>query len=122
MEIKQGDLVLCKFYFSDFKQHKLRPVIVFRDNLPFDDFVGIPVSSQLVRLHDDESLIDHEDFALGVLPKPSKVMVRKTFVISKQVVVKKYGELTVTRFQKLHQDICRYFGCCDSDLTQPTTR
>lgn len=25
MDVKPGDLVLCEFYFSDFKQHKRRP-------------------------------------------------------------------------------------------------
>lgn len=35
MEVKQGELMLCEFYFSDFKHYKLRPVVVFRDNLPF---------------------------------------------------------------------------------------
>lgn len=112
MEVMQGELVLCEFYFSDFRQHKLRPAIVFRDNLPFSDFVGIPVSSQLLKLHSDESLLEQDDFSHGILPKRSKVMVRKTFVISKQVVVKKYGQLTEARFHKLHQDFCQYFGCC----------
>lgn len=111
MELKQGELVLCQFYFSDLKQSKLRPVIVFKDNLPFDDFVGIPVSSKIGVLHEDESLIDQADFIIGALPKSSKVMVRKTFVISKQVVVKSYGELTNKRFQQLQQDFCQYFGC-----------
>ncbi len=99
MEVRRGELILCEFYFSDSKQRKLRPVVVFRDNLPFDDFVGIPVSRQLNRLHDDESVLVQADFEEGLLPKRSKVMVRKTFVISKQVVVKKYGSLTTFRFQ-----------------------
>lgn len=46
MEVEQGELVLCEFYFSDLGASKRRPVIVFRDNLPFDDFVDIPVSSK----------------------------------------------------------------------------
>jgi len=50
MDVKQGELVLCEFYFSDLEQSKRRPVIVFRDNLPFGDFVGIPVSSKIDRL------------------------------------------------------------------------
>ncbi|WP_342630732.1 type II toxin-antitoxin system PemK/MazF family toxin [Marinobacter alkaliphilus] len=113
MDVKQGELVLCEFYFSDLGQRKRRPVIVFRDNLPFDDFVGIPVSSRVDRLHADESLLEPYDLADGVLPKTSKVMVRKTFVIAKSVVAKKYGALSSVRLQKLHSDFCEYFGCCD---------
>ena len=58
MEVKQADVVLCEFYFSDLKQSKLRHVVVFKDNLPFDDFVGIPVSSRLAGLSNDEIVID----------------------------------------------------------------
>lgn len=111
MELRQGELVLCKFYFSDLQESKLRPVVVFKDNLPFDDFIGIPVSSKITVLHEDESLIEQADFLAGTLPKRSKVMVRKTFVISKQVVIKSYGELSQKRFQQLQLDFCHYFGC-----------
>ncbi len=61
MEIKQGELVLCEFYFSDLEGSKQRPVIVFKDNLPFNDFVGIPVSSKINKLHVDESLLEPEE-------------------------------------------------------------
>ena len=47
MEIDQADIVLCEFYFSDLKQVKNRPVLVFKDNLPYDDFVAIPISSKI---------------------------------------------------------------------------
>jgi mRNA interferase MazF len=38
-------------------------------------------------------------------------MVRKTFVISKQVIVKKYGTLSAEAFRRLHRAFCGYFGC-----------
>lgn len=58
MDLTAGDLLLCEFYFSDLQTSKRRPVIVFKDNLPFDDFVGIPVSSQTYRLHADEFILE----------------------------------------------------------------
>ena len=112
MDLTPGDLVLCEFYFSDLQSHKRRPVIVFKDNLPFDDIVGIPVSSQIANLHDDEFILEPTDLATGALPKRSKIMVRKTFVISKSVIVKQYGQLSPMRFQQLHRDFCLFFGCC----------
>jgi mRNA interferase MazF len=112
MDLTPGEVLLCEFYFSDFQTSKRRPVIVFKDNLPFDDFVGIPVSSQTLRLYDDEFILEPSDMALGALPKRSKIMVRKTFVISRQVIVKKYGQLSDARFQRLHEDFCHFFGCC----------
>ncbi|MEA1053420.1 type II toxin-antitoxin system PemK/MazF family toxin [Lamprobacter modestohalophilus] len=111
MEVNQAEVVLCEFYFSDLKQNKLRPVVVFKNNLPFNDFVGVPISSRVNRLNQDEIVICQSDFVAGQLPKRSKVMVRKTFVISKQVVVKKYGTLSVDYFRRLHRAFCDYFGC-----------
>lgn len=45
MEVNTGDIVLCEFYFSDLKTSKNRPVLVLKDNLPFDDFIAVPISS-----------------------------------------------------------------------------
>ncbi|MDY0117395.1 MAG: type II toxin-antitoxin system PemK/MazF family toxin [Sulfurimonadaceae bacterium] len=111
MEINQLDIVLCEFYFSDISTTKKRPVLVFKDNLPFDDFVAIPISSQIATMYEDELLIDNTDLKEGTLPKSSKLMVRKTFVVSKKVVLKKYGTLSEDAYVKYHQSFCQYFGC-----------
>ena len=57
VEINVADVVLCEFYFSDLRQSKKRPVLVLKDNLPHNDFVGIPISSRLRELYQDESLL-----------------------------------------------------------------
>ena len=111
MEIKEADIVLCKFYFSDMKQFKNRPVLVFKDNLPHNDFIGIPISSKIRNLFADEHPIDNDAFENDALPVSSKIMLRKTFVVSKQAVVKKYGTLTKHAYAKYHYLFCRYFGC-----------
>ena len=54
MEIKQSDVVLCAFYFSDLQKSKNRPVLVFKDNLPHNDFVAIPISSKIDKMCDPE--------------------------------------------------------------------
>jgi len=90
MDIKQMDIVLCEFYFSDLNKTKKRPVLVFKDNLPYDDFV--------------------QD---GSIKKISKLITRKTFVVSKKVVIKKYGTLKNSSFVKYHNSFCKYFGCND---------
>jgi mRNA interferase MazF len=111
MEIKHLDIVLCEFYFSDLIQSKKRPVLVFKDNLPHNDFIGIPISSKIDKLNEDEMLLDNSDFIEGAIPTKSKLMIRKTFVISKQSVVKKYGTLTQKSYKKYHKLFCLYFGC-----------
>ena len=113
MEIKAADIVLCEFYFSDLKISKNRPVLVFKDNLPFDDFIGIPISSQIVQLYADEIIIKSTDFSQGMLPKPSKLMFRKPFIVSKKVVIKKYGTLYSIAFNRYQKLFCDYFQCCE---------
>ena len=113
MEIKEKDIVLCKFYFSDAKKFKNRPVLVFKDNLPHDDFVGIPISSKINTMYSDEYLINNTHFIEGKIAYESKLMIRKTFVISKVSVVKKYATLTDEAYNKYHNYFCSYFGCTD---------
>ena len=63
MEITSLDIVLCEFYFSSLNQSKKRPVLVlFKDNLPFDDFIAIPISSKIGNMTNDEILIELKNF------------------------------------------------------------
>jgi mRNA interferase MazF len=111
MELKQLDIVLCEFYFSDLNKTKKRPVLVFKDNLPYDDFVAIPISSKIDNLKQDEILIDNSDFEDGSIKKISKLMIRKTFVVSKKVVIKRYGTLNKKSYEIYLAAFCKYFGC-----------
>lgn len=85
-------------------------MLVFKDNLPFDDFVGIPISSQPVR-HQDELLLQNSEFVKGALPKTSKLILRKTFVINKYVVMKSYGVVSPDKFEAISKGFCEYFEC-----------
>ncbi len=62
MEIKLSDIVLCEFYFSDIQKSKNRSVLVFKDNLPYDDFVAIPISSKIDNLQHDEVIIGFDAY------------------------------------------------------------
>jgi mRNA interferase MazF len=114
MELKIADVVLCEFYFSDLKTSKNRPVLVLKDNLPFNDFVGLPISSQLDFLREGEVEIDNSMFSDGGIPKNSKLIIRKPFVISKTVVIKKYGSINHANFKICQKLFCQYFGCLNA--------
>ena len=100
---------------------KNRPVLVFKYNLPYDDFIAIPISSKidvwkfhnqkLYKMYEDELLIQNRDFSEGNIPKVSKLMIRKTFVVSKQSVLKKYGTLDKKSYEIYLNAFCKYFGC-----------
>jgi len=111
MEIKIGDIVLCEFYFSDLKQYKKRPVLIFKDNLPFEDFMVIAISSKSNKLYDDEYILDNEMLELGSIPKKSKFMLRKTFLIDKKLIIKLYGNLTDNAYIEIKNKFCLYHGC-----------
>ena len=111
MDVKIADVVLCEFYFSDLKAIKKRPVLVLKDNLPHGDFVGLPISSQLDKLLAGEFEIENSMFQIGGIPKKSKVIVRKPFVISKNVVIKKYGSFHQKDFEDYHRLFYEYFSC-----------
>ena len=108
------DIVLCKFYFSDLKRSKNRPVLVFRDGLPFDDFVAIPLSSKMGKLHDDELLLSQSKLQSGKLPVDSKLMLRKVFVVSKQNPIKRYGQVKQSFLEIVTREFCNYFECFEA--------
>ena len=79
--------------------------------MPYDDFVAVPISSKINHLKKDEILIDNNDFEDGSIKQTSKLMIRKTFIVSKKVVIKKYGTIKSDSFEKYHYSFCKYFEC-----------
>ena len=116
MDVSVSDVVLCEFYFSDLKQTKKRPVLVIKDDLPYSDFVGLPISSQIDFLHEDEYEINSDMFSIGGLPKTSKLIVRKPFIVSKSVVIKRYGSLKPEHYLIFRRLFCNYFNCLERVL------
>ena len=115
MEVKEGDVVLCEFYFSSLKKFKKRPVLVFKDNLPYNDFVAIAISSKIKNLKKDEVILQKKDFVEGSIPKKSKIMIRKTFIVSKDIILKKYGAISKDYLKIFHKKFCSYFNCIAED-------
>lgn len=104
--------LLCEFYFGDLKATKKRPILMLKDNLPHDDFMGLSISSQLEKLLASEFEIDNSMFQFGSILKKSKIIIRKPFVVSKNVMIKKYCSIKQSAFENYHRLFCEYFGCC----------
>jgi len=62
-------------------------------------------------LHSDEATVESVNFSEGGIPKASKLMLRKPFVVSKTAVIKKYGTLNQDAFNRYQQLFCQYFHC-----------
>ncbi len=73
--------------------------------------MGIPISSQIRQMHLDESILETVDFIEGGIPKTSKLILRKPFVVSKTAVIKKYGSISQEAFKRYQQLFCEYFHC-----------
>ena len=62
-------------------------------------------------MYDDKMMFSSIDFKIGSIPKDSKLMLRKTFVVSKDVVLKKCGTLSSQVYKTIQHAFGQYFNC-----------
>lgn len=97
----QGDILLVPIPFSDLTSMKKRPVLVLSNNLyneQTEDIIVAAITSN-IRGIGYEILIDNEDMIKGNLPRISCVRPDKIYTLSKEIVVKKYGQLANRKIQ-----------------------
>jgi mRNA interferase MazF len=98
---KQGDILLVPIPYSDMTSMKKRPVLVLSNDLynkQTEDIIVAAITSN-IRGIDFEILIDNESMLEGTLPKVSCIRSDKIYTLSKEIIVKKYGELSETKVQ-----------------------
>ena len=54
---------------------------------------------------------EEKNFENGSIPVKSKLILRKTFVVSKSAVIKKYGTVKEDFFKYTKKQFCKYFEC-----------
>ena len=102
MEIREGDIILSKVAFTDLSEIKKRPVLVM-DSITPSDFLTLPITTS-----DTNAFyipIDNDDFEEGGIPKPSKVLIPKPYILEKSLYIKHYGMLK----RKSLENIIRIF-------------
>jgi mRNA interferase MazF len=111
--VVKGSVVLVNFPFTDLSQTKLRPaIILWIDIAGTDDVVVCAITSQKTdRLNDGEFLIDSTDseFAQTGLRVSSKVRTTRLVTLSRQLVVRKLGELGTQHIQELNAKMAQAF-------------
>ena len=102
MEIREGGVILSKVVFTDLSKIKKRPVLVINSISP-SDFLTLPITTS-----DTKAFyipIDNDDFEEGGIPKPSKVLIPKPYILEKSLYIKHYGKLK----RKSLENIIRIF-------------
>lgn len=109
MMYKQGDILLIPIPFSNLSSSKRRPVLVLSNNSYnklSEDIVVAAITSNIRGL-DFETLINNEHLIIGRLPKTSCVRSDKIYTLSKNIVIKNYGQVS----RELIQDVVQKVNC-----------
>ena len=111
MEIKQKDIVLLPYPFTDLKGKKIRPALVVSNdsvNSKSKDCIMLPLTSVIK----DESYsiaINQEDLSSGQLIKSSRIKIDKIFTVEKRLIVMKIGILSHNTFEKVKEELFNIF-------------
>ena len=104
-----GSIYFVQMPYSDFKEFKGRPVLVFR-HIDKSDVLVLPLTSNLKR---DGIVISNKDIEIGSLKKESVIVVPKITAIDSGLISDshKIATLKEKTLQKVLQDICNKFEC-----------
>jgi len=101
-----GEIHLGTFFFSDFQQSKLRPVLVLKEYE--EDVLVLPLTTSLRR---KGIIVKNEDLTEGKLKKTSIVITNKPFFVNKGILIRKIGKLNETKFITIKESLCKELGC-----------
>jgi hypothetical protein len=111
-----GSIYFIEMPYSDFKQFKGRPVLVFRV-IDKNDLLVLPLTTNL---HRDGIVITNDDIVTGSLKKESVVIIPKITAIDSSLISEKNTIATLKdkTFEKILNDICQKFECAKHAILQ----
>ncbi len=107
MNVKQKEIILLPFPFTNQAETKVRPALIVSNDLfnkMSDDCICVPLTSVLKNIN-YSIFIDDGDLISGKLIKPSRIRADKLFAIEKEIVIMKIGELSSEKFNKVRENI-----------------
>lgn len=110
--IKQKEIVLLPFPFSDLERKKVRPALVVsnnRFNKKSDDCVMLPLTA-IIKNEPYSVVIDQKDLSTGKLIRQSRIRADKVFSVEKELVVMKIGILKDKTFNQVKKELVRIFN------------
>ena len=111
MQVKQKEIILLPYPFSNLGGTKVRPALVVSNNQfnkKSDDCVMIP----LITIIKDEPysvIIKQKNLSSGKLLKLSRIRADKIFSVEKNLIIMKIGKLNDNIFKKVKQEIFKIF-------------
>ena len=104
-----GSIYFIEMPYSDFREFKGRPVVVFRQ-IDKNDVLVLPLTTNLKR---DGIVISEKDIKEGSLKKESVVIVPKITAIDSGLISqsRKIATLKEKIFAKVLQEICNKLEC-----------
>jgi mRNA interferase MazF len=109
LKVKQRDIILIKFPFSDLSGAKVRPALVISKNQYNKDKLDCVVLAMTSNLSQSEYkvIVESKDLDNGSLPVKSAVRVDKPFSISQSKILKIQGKLKETKFKAIENIILK---------------
>ena len=111
MNIKQKDIVLLPYPFTDLEGTKVRPALVVSNdefNRRSDDCIMVPLTT-VIKDEPYSVLITQDNLSSGKLIKPSRVRADKIFTVEKRLAIMGIGVIKDTLFQKIKAEISKVF-------------
>jgi mRNA interferase MazF len=109
--MKQMDIVLLPYPFSDLSNTKIRPaLIISNDNINkiSQDCIMVPLTTVLK--NEPYSInITQVDFENGQLIKPSRIKVDKIIAVKQSLIIKKIGTLSSNKFNEVKEKLNSLF-------------
>lgn len=102
--LKQRDIVLVPIPFTDLSSKERRPVVIISNNEyneRTEDIVVVAMTSNLQQQSEYSFVVTNDDVEAGHLLKPSCIRVDKIYTLSKSIVVKTFGKINQTTFEKI---------------------
>ena len=101
--IKQGDIVLLEYPFSNLEEKKLRPALIISNNSfnkNSSDCIMVPLTS-VIKDEPYSIIVDSKDLSEGKLLKISRIKADKIFSIEKNLIKIKIGKVNQNTFEKV---------------------
>ena len=105
--LKQKEIVLLPFPFSDLSGKKIRPALIVSNNgfnKKSDDLLLVPLTA-VIKKQPYSVLVESKDLSSGWLIKSSRIRADKIFAVEKKLVISKIGRLRGNSFRLVQKEI-----------------